>query len=171
MFSSSSNWDWEIGGGFTPSADFRPELTGLARLGRKVELDDGTVLHGSLGYQLDDYETTGSIHQFSPQVMAYLENGMIFTTRLIHVRQDGESNQTGILVSGLAPVTDRLNARLGYANAPESISGVVINTESVFGGLAYKLNEKLEIHGTYSRDDREDTYISDGFNVGLTQKY
>lgn len=168
---NDSNWDWEIGGGFTPSADFRPDVTGLARVGHKVKIGGNSVLHGSIGYQLDDYEAAGTIHQITPQLMAYLENGMVFTTRLIHVRQKFESNQTGFLVSGLAPITDRLNARLGYANAPESVFGVVVDTESIFGGLAYQLNDNLEIHGTYSRDDRKEVYISDGFNVGLTQKY
>jgi len=168
---TSSRLDWEVGAGFTPSSDFRPDVTGLARLGYKFELDNGVVLHSSLGYQIDDYELTGTIHQLTPQLVAYLENGMVFTARLIHTVQDTAPDQTGILVSGLIPVMDRLNFRGGYANAPETVAGLSIDTESFFGGLAYQLTEGLEIHGTYTRDDRENTYTSDGFNVGLTQKY
>ena len=168
---NDSKFDWNIGAGFTPDADFRAELTGLARLGYKFKMDNGTVLHTSIGYQLDDYAVTGNIHQLSPQIMAYFENGVILTGRAIHVMQSGVSDQTGFLVSGFAPVTDRLGARAGYANAPETVGGVVIDTESIFGGLAYKVSDQTEIHGTYSRDDRENTFISDGVNFGITQKY
>lgn len=168
---NDENWDLDIGAGFTPDADFRAEFTGRGRAGYKFELEGDTVLHASLGYQFDDYAATGSVHQISPQIMAYLENGMVLTTRLIHVMQDGESNQTGFLATGLMPVSGRLNARIGYANAPEAVNGVVIDTESLFGGLSYRLNENLELHGTYSRDDRDGFYIRDGYNVGLTQKY
>jgi len=168
---NDADWDWELGAGITPSADFRAELTGLARMGYKYELDGGTVLHGSLGYQIDDYQATGTVHQITPQVIAYLENGMVLSARLIHVMQGGESSQTGFLASGLTPVTNRLNARAGYANAPEAINGIVIDTESLFGGLSFRINENLEVHGTYTRDNRENIYIRDGFNVGLTQKY
>jgi len=31
--SNNSDWDWEIGAGFTPSADFRASVTGLGRVG------------------------------------------------------------------------------------------------------------------------------------------
>lgn len=164
-------WDWEIGAGFTPDADFRSEFTGLGRLGYQFELDGGSVLHTSLGYQFDDYSATGTVHQIAPQLTTYLENGMVFTARIIHVMQDGENNQTGFFGSGLSPITKRLSARAGYANAPEAINGIVIDTESIFGGLVYRLTENLELHGTYTRDDREDAYIRDGYNVGLTQKY
>lgn len=169
---TDSKFDWNIGAGFTPDADFRAELTGLARLGYKFDLDNnGTVLHASLGYQIDDYALTGKIHQLSPQIMAYLDNGVILTGRAIHVMQSGVSDQTGFLVSGFAPVTDKLGARAGYANAPETVGGIVIDTETIFGGLSYKISDQTEIHGTYSRDDRQNTFTSDGVNFGITQKY
>lgn len=168
---TSSAFDWNIGAGFTPDADFRAKLTGMARAGYKFDLDGGTVLHSSLGYQFDDYELTGTIHQLSPQVMAYLDNGMIFTGRIIHTMQSGVDDQTGFLVTGFTPIGDRLGARAGYANAPETVSGVVINTESIFGGLTYQVTDNLDVHAIYSRDDRENTFVSDGVNVGITQKY
>ncbi len=168
---TDSAFDWNIGAGFTPDADFRAELTGLARLGYKFDLNDSTVLHSSIGYQIDDFELTGTIHQISPQIMAYLDNGMIFTGRLVHVMQSGVDNQTGFMVSGYTPLGDRFGARAGYANAPETIGGIVIDTESIFGGLTYQLTDGLEVHGTYTRDDRENIFVSDGVNVGLTQKY
>ncbi len=168
---TDNDWDWEIGGGVTPEADFRADVTGLARLGYKFRLDNGTILHSSLGYQLDDYDATGTVQTLTPQVMAYLENGMILTARMIHVMPENGQDLTGFLGSGLIPVTERLDLRAGYANAPEAINGVVIDTESLFGGLSYQINESLQIHGTYARDDRESIYIRNGFNVGLTQKY
>jgi len=167
---TDSQWDWQIAAGVTPSADFRPELTGVARVGRKFEAG-GTTLHGSLGYQIDDYKTASTIHQLSPQVVAYLDNDIVLSGRVMHVMQNGESDQTGFMVAGSAPVIDRLSARVGYANAPEAINSRVINTESVFGGLSYQLTDSLDIHATYSRDDRENTYKRDALNVGITTRY
>ncbi len=168
---TDNDWDWEVGAGVTPGADFRADVTGLARLGYKLRLDNGTILHSSLGYQLDDYDATGTVQTLTPQVIAYLENGMILTARMIHVMPENGADLTGFLGSGLIPLTESLDIRAGYANAPEAINGIVIDTESLFGGLSFQLNENLQIHGTYARDDREGIYIRDGFNVGLTQKY
>ncbi len=168
---TKSDFDWEIAAGATPDADFRAELTGMARLGYKFDIGNDTVVHSSLGYQIDDYSVTGTVHQISPQIVTYLNNGMIFTARLIHVMQDAEDDQTGFLASGLVPVGPRLNLRAGYANAPEAVNGIVIDTESLFSGLSYRMSDHTEIHGTYTRDDRKGVFIRDGFNVGLTQKY
>lgn len=168
---TDSDFDWEIAAGATPNADFRAELTGLARLGYKFDIGNDNVLHSSLGYQIDDFSNTGTVHQISPQIVTYLNNGMILNARIVHVLQSGESDQTGFQFSGLVPVIPRLNLRAGYANAPEAVNGVVIDTESLFGGLSYRLSDHTEIHGTYTRDDRKGVYIRDGFNVGLTQKY
>lgn len=167
---TDKKWDWQIAAGATPSADFRPETTGMARLGRKVETS-GVTLHGSLGYQIDNYETAGTIHQISPQVIAYLDNDIVLTGRVTRVMQNSEADKTGWLVSGSSPIHGRLSGRLGYANAPEAINGQVINTESVFGGLSYQLTDSLDIHATYSRDDRENSYKRDAINVGITQRY
>ena len=168
---NNSAWDWEIGGGFTPSAEFRPDVTALGRLGHKYKLEGGATLHGSVGYQIDDYDSTGSISTLTPQLMVYLENGAVLTGRVIHSMKKGQSDQTGFLTSALVPLVDRLSARIGYANAPETVNGIVIDTESVFGGFTYELTDTTDIHATYARDDRENTYIRDGFNVGLTQRY
>ncbi len=167
---TNNSWDWQIAAGTTPSADFRPKLTGAARIGKSVDVN-GTIIHGSLGYQIDDYTTAGTIHQLSPQVVAYLDDDVVLSGRLMHVMQNGEDDQTGFMLSGSAPVVDRLSARIGYANAPEAINGRVINTESVFGGLSYQLTDSLDIHATYSRDDRENTYVRDAVNVGITTRY
>ena len=167
----NGKWDWEVGGGFTPSADFRADVTGLARIGRKFEMENGTTLRSSLGYQIDDYDNTGTIGTLTPQIEAYFENGLILTGRLIHIIQDDVKNQTGFLVSADTPIVDRLSGRAGYANAPETVNGIVIDTESIFGGLRYQISESTDVHATYTRDDRENTYVRNGVNVGLTQRY
>jgi len=168
---TDKDWDWEVGLGVTPDADFRAELTGMARAGYKLDFVNDSVVHASLGYQIDDYALVGQVHQISPQLVTYLDNGAVVTTRLVHVRQDGEDAQTGFLTSGLYPLTTRLDVRAGYAQAPEAVNGIVVDTESLFGGFSYRLSEHIQLHGTFARDDRKGVYIKDGFNVGLTQKY
>ncbi len=164
-------WNWEIGGGFTPDSDFRPKTTALVRGGYSHKLEGGHTLHTSIGYQMDDYKNANTIHTLTPEVTAYLTNEVTLTGRLIHVMQDSEDDQTGWLLSGEVPITDRLYGRLGYAMAPEAVNGVAIDTESIFGGLRYQLSEQTDMHLTLSRDDRENSYVRDGVNVGLTQRY
>ncbi len=167
---TDSAWDWQLEAGFTPSSDFRPETGAKARLGRTIETAGDTVIHASLGYHIDDYKTTGTVQQLTPQLTAYLDNDIVLNGRLIHVMQDGISD-TGWMVSGSAPVADRLSLRAGYANAPETVNGITIDTESIFGGVTYSVTNSLDLHATYTLDDRENTYKRDALNVGITQKY
>jgi len=68
------------------------------------------------------------------------------------------------------PVTDRLKLSLGVANAPEAIDGVAITTQSVFGGATYSLNDGLDAFVNLSRHDRENSYVRNSINVGITHK-
>jgi len=90
--------------------------------------------------------------------------------RLIATLQDQEDDQLGWLLEGRAPVTDRLQLRAGYANAPEAVDGVAITTQSLFGGLTYNVQDNLDLHINLARDDRENSFIRNSANVGFTYK-
>ena len=162
-------WDWGLEAGVTPNETFRPKLSLGARTGRSINLSSGTVLYPNVSYRFDDYDT-GSIHNVQPGLIAYLENGIVLTGRLIATFQDNEDDQLGWLAEGRVPVTEKLQLRAGYADAAEAIDGLAISTQSVFGGLTYKVRDDLDVHINLARDDREDIYIRNSANVGFTYK-
>lgn len=162
-------WDWGLEVGVTPSATFRPDFNLGLRAGRSIDLDNGTVLYPNVTYRFDDYDT-GSIHSVQPGVTTYLDSGIILSGRLIATFQDNEDDQLGWLVEGRAPVTDKLQLRIGYADAPEAVDGLAISTQSIFGGLSYKVQDGLDVHINLARDDREDVYVRNSANVGFTYK-
>lgn len=162
-------WDWGVEAGFTPSALFRPDFSIGGRLGHSVETSSGIVLYPNVTYRYDDY-AAGVIHNISPELTAYFDKGLQLTGRLIGTVQEGEDDQLGWLFQGRKQITDRVQINAGYANAPEAVNGLAISTESVFGGLTYSVREDFDIHLNLVRDDREDTYIRKGVNVGFTHK-
>jgi len=170
------DWDWGLAAGFTPSADFRPEFHIGGRVGRKIELDNGPTLVTTLHYRYDQY-TEAKIHNISPEVTAYFQNGSRLTGRVINTVQSNESDQTGWLVSGSYPVSKKWTLNGGYAKAPEAvdnpnaIDSLVVTTKSIFGGVSYAVSPQLDLHVNVVRDDRQDTYIRNAVNVGFTQKF
>jgi len=164
------NWDWGVAAGFTPEAVFRPESHYGGRVGRKFKLENGPTVVATLNYRYDRY-TDAKIHNITPEVTAYFQNGARLTGRMINTVQSEESDQTGWLVNGSYPVADKWRLNAGIAQAPETVSGLVVNTKSVFGGVSYAVSPQLELHVNVTRDNREDTYIRNAVNVGFTQKF
>ena len=162
-------WDWGFEAGFTPGGTFRPELSLGLRGGRAIEMQSGVVFYPNVTYRFDDYDT-GSIHNIQPGLTTYLEGGIVLSARLIATLQEAEDNQLGWLIDGRAPLTDRLQLRAGYADAPEAIDGLAISTQSLFGGLSYKVRDDLDVHVNLARDDRENSYVRNSANVGFTYK-
>ncbi len=162
-------WDWGVEVGATPNATFRPDFSAGGRVGRAIETDNGTVLYPNVTYRYDDY-ASGDIHNIQPGVMAYLDNGVVLTGRLIGTVSRNEKDQLGWLVQGRVPASDKLSVNLGYAKAPEAINGVAVTTESLFGGVSYAVRDNLDLHVNLARDDRENSYIRNSVNVGFTYK-
>jgi hypothetical protein len=102
-----------------------------------------------------------------PSIAAYFKNGVVLSGRVINVAQDSQFT-TGWLTQAYMPLGERFAARIGYAQAPEVINGITLDTESIFGGLSVKLVEGVELSFNYSKDDREAAFDREGFNVGLT---
>jgi len=162
-------WDWGLEAGVTPNETFRPKFSVGTRLGKALEISDEIVIYPNVTYRFDDY-AAADIHNIQPGIITYLDNGVILTGRLIATLQDQEDDQLGWLLEGRAPVTDRLQLRAGYANAPEAVDGVAITTQSLFGGLTYNVQDNLDLHINLARDDREDSFIRNSANVGFTYK-
>lgn len=162
-------WDWGLEVGFTPDALFRPDFSAGGRLGRAIELPSGAVVYPNISYRYDDY-AAGGIHTVQPGLLAYLDDGLVLTGRLIGTFQDAEDDQIGWLVQSRKPVMNNLEFNFGYADAPEAIDGVAISTKSVFGGLTYAFRKDLDLHLNLARDDREGDSVRKSVNVGFTHR-
>lgn len=162
-------WDWGLEAGLTPDALFRPKFSAGGRLGRAIDMENGAVLYPTITYRYDDYEA-GGIHNIQPGLTAYLDKDLVLTGRLIGTVQINERDLLGWFVQGRRPVSDKLEANLGFAKAPEAINGVAISTQSLFGGLTYSVAADLDIHLNLSRHDRENSNIRNSVNVGFTHK-
>lgn len=174
--SKRGKWDWGVAAGFTPSADFRPEFHAGGRIGRKFKLEQGPTLLATVNYRYDEF-TQAQIHNITPEVTAYFQNGARLSGRIINTVQSDLADQTGWSVSGSYPVSKKWSLNGGYAHAPEAIEtpdfadNLVVTTESIFGGVSYTVSPQLDLHVNIVRDDREDAYIRNAVNVGFTQKY
>ncbi len=174
--SKSGNWDWGVAAGFTPNAEFRPEVHAGGRVGHKWQVDNGPTVVTTLHYRYDQF-TEAKVHNISPEVTAYFQNGARLTGRVINTVQNNQDDQSGWLVSGSYPVSKNWTLNGGIARAPEAIEdpagidNLVVTTKSLFGGVTYAVTPQLDLHVNVVRDNREDTYIRNAVNVGFTQKY
>ena len=162
-------WDWGVHAGFTAGAQFRPSFSAGGRVGRTFKQEGDTVFYPTISYDYDDYDT-GVIHTIQPELTTYLREGLVITGRLIATLQTAEEDQLGWLVEARKPVTKRFTVRAGYANAPEALDGLAITTESIFGGVTYKVQDDLDLHLNLARDDREDSFVRNSVNVSFTYK-
>lgn len=164
------SWDWAAKAGFTPNGTLRPKTHFGGRIGRKVKLENGPAVVATVHYRYDKY-TTAKIHNISPEVTTYFQNGARLSGRIIGTVHNLEEDKAGWMVSGSYPVSDKWKFNGGLAHAPEAINGVVITTKSIFGGATYEVSNGLDVHITLARDNRDESYIRNTVNVGFTQRF
>lgn len=153
-----------IGVGGTPDADFRPEWQISA--GGSVRVRGG---ENPTSLTLDLRQAryaVGDIQTVSPGVEQYILAGRAWLTgRLINVFDERGEHSLGWMARGDLMASDRLRLFAGIADAPDTSEGVVIETFSVFGGLAYDVNERTTLRLSLAHEDRETG--SDRLQVGL----
>ncbi len=166
----SRPWDWHVSAGFTPDATFRPDYFGSANLGYSFKASERFSIRTNLDYRIDAYEAA-TIHTLSPDIGLYFDNGIALTSRLISVLQSGEDDLYGWLVSGSAPIGDNLDLRFGLAEAPDTINGEAVETDSIFAGLRWNFTDFTSINLDISRDDRENSFIRNSYSVWLSHNF
>jgi YaiO family outer membrane protein len=152
--------------GGTPDADFRPRWQVAA--GGSWRLTDGgqaTVL--TFDGRHSEF-VSGDVQTLSPGIEQYLLGGRAWiTARWINLFDEDGDHQSGFLVRGNVQASDRLRLFVGHADAPDTSEGVVIETRSYFGGLAFDFSDRLVGRVNLAVDDRESgsdrTQIGAGF--------
>ncbi|HET9426812.1 MAG TPA: YaiO family outer membrane beta-barrel protein [Allosphingosinicella sp.] len=143
---------WLAVGG-TPSADFRPSwqlgagIAGRVRGGPKATVFTFDVVQASY--------RNGDIQTVTPGVEQYFADGKAWATlRWINVLENGD-HRSGWLARGDLMAGSRLRLFAGLADAPDLSEGVVVDTFSVFGGLAADLGERTILRFSLAHDERQ----------------
>jgi YaiO family outer membrane protein len=150
--------------GGAPNADFRPEWQigagGVLRVRGGDNPTSLTIDARQARYQAGDIQT------LSPGVEQYFAGGKAWVTaRWINIFDENGTRRDGWLARGDAMATDRLRLFAGIADAPDVSEGVVLDTLSLFGGLAYDLDERRTLRLSLSHEDREQG--ADRLQIGL----
>ena len=165
-----SGIDWGVTVAATPDADFRPEASIGANVGKTVELNDAITAHLALSYRFDSFQNN-FVQTTQPEVTAYFDSGLVLSGRVIITAEEDAKAQVGYMVRGNLPVTDRARISLGYADAPELINGRTIATKSVFGGVSFDVADDLSFQINVTRADRENIHVRNDVSVGFTRKF
>lgn len=156
----------------TPDADF------LARssfgIGGTWRFFDGNSTLGPAVFGIDSrYDTfaLADVWTVAPSVQMFTPDERFgFTARWIHAEDDRGTVADGFLLRADWTATERLRLFAGYADAPEISDGQLDETETVFGGLAFDVTDRLTLTGSYAHERRE-TFDRDTFGVGLSLRF
>ena len=166
----TKTWDWSLAAGITPNADFRPKIFGNANAGYSFRTSSNMTIRPGLSYRVDSYDAD-TIHTLASDLGLTLDNGLNFIARAISVYQSDEKDLYGWLVRGWAPLNDTFSVHLGAAQAPETINGDAMQTDSLFGGLRWNLGTYTALNLNLSRDDRDNSEIRKSYNVWLSHNF
>ncbi len=155
-----------LSAGATPDADFRPRWQVGGGGGFKLSQGPSATV-ATIDARHASYRT-GDIQILNPGVEQYIPGGHWVTARMINVVGDGDWH-SGWLVRADIAAANRLRLFGGVADAPDVTEGVVVETLSLFGGLAVDLNNRTTLRLFVNSEDRDGSAdrieISTGFGI------
>lgn len=155
--------------GWTPNADYRPEVAIGGGLDVKLAPDSGTALTLDGAWQRFPLQTVVSIN---PGVVQYLGNGEAWITlRGIGTIANGGPLEVGALVRGDHVPADGWRVFGGVSNGPDTDLGVVTRVTGLFGGVEVPLGRKFGAVGSVAREWRKGGFDRTEFRLGLKAKF
>ncbi len=158
-------------GSVSPAADFLPRWTTSA--GGRLRVAEGGGQVGPLLLSADlrhKSYATGDIQNFDPGLELYGFNGRAWLTGRWINAFDREADVR--LAGWFARLDWQMAAPFrvfaGFSDAPETEAGITVDTQSVFGGLAFDVTQSVRLNASAAREDRENSYIRNVFGVSLT---
>lgn len=159
-------------GALTPDADFRPKrrIAGGGAL-RVVNGDDGLLpLWLTIDSRYDTYDGTRVLNA-NPGVRAEFYDGWALAARLVMVDQQRAKRLYGQEFRLDGTLSETLRFYAGYADAPETVAAITVNTRTYFGGLAYDVDPQTTLRLGYTHDDRENSYIREVVNASVSYRF
>jgi len=153
-------------------ADFRPEywVTGGGAL--KITGANGKIMPAwlTLDGRHDTYEDTSIL---TAKLGLRLEpvEGWSITARAIALDPDDSRRLYGKDFRLDGRVTDTFRFYAGYADVPETVAAITVDTQTWFGGIALDLTPEATLRLGYARDDRENSYIRQVVNASVSYRF
>ena len=110
--------------------------------------------------------TTTSI---GPQ-FTFLDGTLSLSAIWLHGMSDSGARSDGILARLDAQLSDQVRGFAGYGYAPEIDGSAVIETQSLFAGLSYDVNDTLTLRASAAKEFR-DAFDRSTFGFGLTKRF
>ncbi|MDP9127980.1 MAG: YaiO family outer membrane beta-barrel protein, partial [Pseudomonadota bacterium] len=156
--------------GTSPDPVFRPRwhIAG----GGNVRLTDTlpSVIWLTLDTRYDDYAAT-DVENLNPGARLEFADNWALSAGAISVFQSGAATTYGWQLRLDGQWSEGWRFYGGYADAPETVAGVTIRTESVFGGVAIDVNDANTVRLGYTRDDRYQSYVRHAIDAAITHRF
>jgi YaiO family outer membrane protein len=158
-------------GAISPAADFRPEhrFAGGGML-RVINAEDAMPLWLTLDARYDVYDAV-KVNNVNPGLRIEPWDGWTLWVRKIVVDADDAGRVYGEDYRLDGTLMEGVRFYAGYADAPETVAGITVDTQTWFGGLAWDVTEEVTLRLGYARDDRENSYIRDVVNVSASYRF
>ena len=155
--------------GGTPEADFRPKVQLGAGGGLKlIKGNNPTIATFDVRYAR---YSTGAVWTVNPGAEQYLFGGKAWlTARWINVVDEGRRSSGWFARADVQP-SEGVRLFAGAADAPDTSEGRVIDTSSLFGGLAIELDERRSLRLTLARDKPDRGAIRTQLAIGMGMRF
>ncbi|MES2664141.1 MAG: YaiO family outer membrane beta-barrel protein [Pseudomonadota bacterium] len=153
-------------GSFVSDPFFRPEY----RLGvgsSHYLLDIKKIpIRALLDIRFNKYKDS-EVYSINPGVSVFFNPTWVLSNNIISVFQSSEPAVFGWSTRLDGPLFSKTGFYLGYADAPETVAAVTVDTKTFFSGISYSLDSAFILNLGYTRDDREASYIRQVYNVSF----
>ncbi len=170
----SSGLHGYLEGSVAPDGGFLPRSTIAAGGGVRV-FDgngrlDGTVFTLDLRHR---HYTTGDVQNADPGLTQYVLDGRFWlAVKWINAfDREADRRLAGWFARADWQVVPAFRVFAGASEAPETDSGITVDTQSWFGGLTVDATSHIGLNFSLAREDRENSYIRDVYGVGLTLRF
>jgi YaiO family outer membrane protein len=154
------------------NADFRPEYFVAGGGALKITGMNDKFLPAwlTLDSRYDNYEDTRILTAKLGLRIEPLE-GWSIAGRVIALDQEDAKRLYGKDFRVDGTITDTLRFYAGYADVPETVAAVTVDTQTLFGGITMDLTPETTLRIGYARDNRENSYIRQVINASISYRF
>ena len=160
-------------GDISPDTDFRPNwfVTG----GGGFRLDDPKwhwplVAWFTLDTRYDRYPTL-NVYNINPGLRLEPFDNWAVAWRSISVHQQDTKTVYGWNLRLDGQIITGWRFYIGWADAPETVVGITVDTETYFSGLTIDLTPQHVLRLGYVHDNRENSYIREVYNASFSYRF
>jgi YaiO family outer membrane protein len=159
-------------GTISMNADFRPEYFVAGGGALKITGMNDKFLPAwlTLDSRYDNYEDTRILTAKLGLRIEPLE-GWSIAGRVIALDQEDAKRLYGKDFRVDGTITDTLRFYAGYADVPETVAAVTVDTQTLFGGITMDLTPETTLRIGYARDNRENSYIRQVINASISYRF